>query len=285
MTSQHEKDVLLDQAFENQIAADALDAETASLLQLASAVQASLGETPPPPHGLRPGRSAFLTAALHQPQKRRGLVQIPGLSRLMGWVLPLAAVAIMAILLGTVFVNADLLPPSFTAKLMPAMHSSTATPTDATTHTPEIKATDTMAPEETIPVEPYSPEQQAFPTPQGSPTLVIMPPTVQPAHPTPMPTYPTPMPPSLTAMPAITVTTTITPGAWGTPRPWFTGTISAGDVTPIIIPIIPRLTITPGLVTSPSLTITPPALPPVSPPQTPFRDFWQGIRRRFPGRH
>ena len=298
MPSYHDKDSLLDQALANQIAADALDEETASLLKVASAVQASFGEIPQPPHGLRPGRSAFLSAAAQPPQKRCRLSFLPQLSRLMGWALPLAAVAVFTVLLSAVFVRADLLQPVFPGKLMAPANAPTPTssPTSTATKPPLVLPTNTTIVESPVPVEPVTPGPKTGPTPYGSPTIVIMPPTLQPSYPTPMPSYPTPMPPhptpmpphptpmppSLTAMPAITVTTTITPGAYGTPRPWFTGTITAGSVTPIHTPIVPRLTITPTLVISPTLSIQTPVLPPIQRPRSPFRDFLNGLGFRFP---
>lgn len=280
MSAYHDKDSLLDQALANQIASDALDEETASLLKMASAVQASFEEIPQPPHGLRPGRSAFLSAAAQLPQKQRRSSFLPQLSRLMGWALPLAAVAVFAILLSAVFVKADLLQPIFPGKLMAP--ASTSTPTSTATNPPVVLPTNTTVVEPPVPVEPSTPGAQSSPTPYGSPTIVIMPPTLQPSHPTPMPPHPTPMPPSLTAMPAITVTTTITPGAYGTPRPWFTGTITAGSVTPIHTPIVPRLTVTPSVIISPTITITPPAMPPIQRPRSPFRDFLSGLGIHFP---
>jgi len=105
MTSQREKDILLDQVLNNQIPADALDEELASLIETASQVHAFLDETPQPPHGLRPGRSAFLTAAAQQPEQRKHFLffpfPLPRLSRASGWILSLTTVFIMAVLLGT----------------------------------------------------------------------------------------------------------------------------------------------------------------------------------------
>jgi len=105
MTSQREKDILLDQVLNNQIPKDALDEDSASLIGVASQLQAFLEETPPPPHGLKPGRSAFLTAAAQQPEKSKRFLffpfPLPRLSRAAAWVMPFAAIFVLAILLGT----------------------------------------------------------------------------------------------------------------------------------------------------------------------------------------
>jgi len=70
MTPQRDKDLLLDQTLDNQLDIDALDEDLISLMEAASQVHLLLEETPPPPHGLRLGRSAFLTAAAQQPDKK-----------------------------------------------------------------------------------------------------------------------------------------------------------------------------------------------------------------------
>jgi hypothetical protein len=122
MTHQRKKDILLDQALNNQIPADALDDELASLFETASQVHAILDETPPPPHGLRPGRSAFLTAAAQQPEKRKGFLFLPfplsDFKRVLGWGMPIATVAVLAILLGTALFSSNTmeqqLPPEQT---------------------------------------------------------------------------------------------------------------------------------------------------------------------------
>jgi len=114
MTSQREKDFLLDQALNNQIARDALDEELASLLTTASRVHAFLEETPPPPHGLRPGRSAFLTAAAQSSKKHSRKPLIPflpssrRLTQALGWIIPLGAVAVMAIFMSTMLLTSNL---------------------------------------------------------------------------------------------------------------------------------------------------------------------------------
>ena len=114
MISQSEKDSLLDQALDNQIAADALDEELSSLIATASRVHASLAEIPPPPHGLKPGRSAFLTAAAQLSEKRSRKSLIPffpplqRLSRAFGWAMPLGVVAVMAIIISTLVFSAQM---------------------------------------------------------------------------------------------------------------------------------------------------------------------------------
>lgn len=105
MTSHREKDLLLEQALENRIELDALDEELAELVAVASQVHAFLEETPPPPHGLRPGRSAFLTAAAQQSERRSRRV-LPFLPlprrffRTLGWGVPLATVVVLVIYMG-----------------------------------------------------------------------------------------------------------------------------------------------------------------------------------------
>jgi len=294
MSAYPDKDSLLDQALAHRLAADVQDEETASLVKVASAVQTFFEDIPQPPHGLRPGRSAFLSAAAQLPQNRRRFSFLPQLSQLMGWVLPLAAVVVFAVLLSTVFVKADLLQPVFPGKLMaPASTSTpTLTPTSTATESSVVLPIHTTVVEHPVP-EPSTPGAQAFPTPSSSPTMMIVPPTLQssqptpmPSQPTPMPSQPTPMPPSLTAMPVMTVTITITPGAsgTGTPGPWVTGTITAGLATPIFTPIAPRLTVTPSVSISPTATITPSAMPLIQRSRTPFRDFLNGLGIHLPRR-
>jgi len=120
MTSQREKDILLDQVLNNQIPKDALDEDSASLIGVASQLQAFLEETPPPPHGLKPGRSAFLTAAAQQPEKSKRFLffpfPLPRLSRAAAWVMPFAAIFVLAIFVG--FEVITKVPPTLHTPLM-----------------------------------------------------------------------------------------------------------------------------------------------------------------------
>jgi hypothetical protein len=101
-----EKDLLFDQALEKLIAEDALDSELASLLETAAQVQAALEDVPPPPHGLRPGRSAFLTAAAQQPASKRGVLGLPQLSRGLNWLFSFGTAVALIMLLTAIFVAA-----------------------------------------------------------------------------------------------------------------------------------------------------------------------------------
>ncbi len=161
MNHQHEKDILLDQALDNQIPADALDSETTSLLETASQVHAFLDETPPPPHGLRPGRSAFLTAAAQQPAKRKGFLFFPfpllDVKRMLGWSVPIVTVAVLVILLGTAIFSSNTaerqLPPEQTTSapaVIETVQQRTAPPPTAEGIEPDIESRGTLTPNQTV---------------------------------------------------------------------------------------------------------------------------------------
>ena len=92
----------------NALSSD-LDPELLALLPVARGVHSALANTPPPPHGLRPGRSAFLTAAANQKAEQRSRLAIPLLGRAFNWLAPIVAVLVMAVLLasGLFFANAS----------------------------------------------------------------------------------------------------------------------------------------------------------------------------------
>lgn len=140
------------------------DPEITALLLLARALPPLLAIVPPPPHGLRPGRSAFLTAAATQPPRRR--FAWPNFGSLTNWLAPAVAVLLLALLLtfmlrdggfGRLVVpgSAPQQAQSNTPLLFPAETSTpTPTPTPTSTPTPLPTSTPTPLPTATPTVEP-----------------------------------------------------------------------------------------------------------------------------------
>ncbi len=174
MTSQREQDILLEQALNNQIDDDALDEDLISLVTLASQVQSALEITPSPPHGLRPGRSAFLTAAQQQKIKR-AFTSFSGIPRTVAQLMPFIVVLILAILLGTMFIQSGALtPPSLPGK-SPHTVTPTITPTLTPSPTPDAQALPASTPGDEGPLIGFtypitSPLKAATATPTPTPT-------------------------------------------------------------------------------------------------------------------
>jgi len=110
MMPQREKDILLDRALENQIEVDSLDDELVALIATASQVNSVLADIPEPPHGLRPGRSACLTAATQTPQEssRKYFLPFPRqFRRALSFVVPLGTVMALVVVLGVILMPAS----------------------------------------------------------------------------------------------------------------------------------------------------------------------------------
>lgn len=177
-----ERSQALDQALDRAIDAlflgqnprqeDMVDPEVAGLLSLARDLELSLSTPPPPPHGLRPGRSAFLTAA-SRPQPRRRFVW-PDFGRAFNWLAPAAAVLLLALALAFMFrgdatIQRLVVPGSAPRQAQtnaPALFpEATPTPTETPTPTPTPTATPT-----TTPTPSATPRASVTATPTALPT-------------------------------------------------------------------------------------------------------------------
>jgi len=104
-----ERERRLDQSLDDILSADLstipaeFDPELLVLRTVARDVQSALAHTPSPPHDLRPGRSAFLTAAAVPPQTRRVRFSFPVIGRTLSWLAPTLAVLLFAFLLTGLF--------------------------------------------------------------------------------------------------------------------------------------------------------------------------------------
>ncbi len=158
------RDLLLDHAIDailegSPTGAIISDPETTALLPLARALPPLLATVPPPPHGLRPGRSAFLTAAAARPPRRR--FTWPNFGALTNWLAPTVAVLLLALLLTFMLREGGLsrlvVPGSApqqaqsnTLLLFPVQTPTpTPTPTPLPTPTPTPTATPTAIPTST----------------------------------------------------------------------------------------------------------------------------------------
>lgn len=174
--SADERTLALDQALDRAIDAllsgqnprgeDTAPAEVAALMPLARELELSLSAPPPPPHGLRPGRSAFLTAAAARPTARRRFAW-PALGRAFNWLAPAVAVLILALALtfmlrGGISVDRLVVPGSAPRQAQ----------TNAPVLFPEPTATATPSP---TPTPTPSPTPTATPTPAPTATPVIDP--------------------------------------------------------------------------------------------------------------
>ncbi len=159
-----ERSQALDQALDRAIDAlllgqnprreDVVEADVVELLPLARELELSLSTAPPPPHGLRPGRSAFLTAAAARPQPRRRFAW-PDFGRAFNWLAPTAAVLLLALALAFMFrgdatIQRLVVPGSAPRQAQtnaPALFpEATPTPTETPTPTPTPTATPTATP-------------------------------------------------------------------------------------------------------------------------------------------
>ncbi len=310
-TTQH--DLLLDQALNEILAghpngkASQLDVDLLSLLPLAHDLRLAMAEVPPPPHGLRPGRSAFLSAAAAtKPRRRLSWPGLPGLLRVWQGTAPMIAVLLLALLLAfglrnrvvpagpsapTPPVGTQAAPSPAAPLMIPALTrvpsaTPTLTPTLTPTQTPTTPPTASPTPQPTAPPTPLptaTPTSQtaiiapAVPSPTPQPTATPLPPspTPQPPQPTPLlptatplPPTPTPIPPTATRVPPPTSTpTAVPPTPIATRPPQVTPTVQI-DLTPAVASPTPTATSTPPIRPRPWPTTTPGLTP--EPPSTPL---------------
>ena len=164
-----ESDLLFDKAIDDALSGSStgawavLDTDDAALLLLGREVHAALEPAPPPPHGLRPGRSAFLTAALTHPPRRRSFGS--SLGRMLNWGAPAVAVVLLALLLTFMFGDGGRRLPSIIPGSAPERAQSntpllfpedTPTPTPTATPTPTPTPTSTPTPRPTSTATPAS---------------------------------------------------------------------------------------------------------------------------------
>lgn len=141
-------------AGQNPRGVDVADPEVAALLPLVRELELSLSTLPPAPHGLRPGRSAFLTAAASRPVPSRR-IGWPNFGRAFNWLAPAVAVLLLALALtfmfrGGVTIERLVVPGSAPRQAQtnaPALFpEATPTPTATPTFTPTPTPTATPTP-------------------------------------------------------------------------------------------------------------------------------------------
>jgi len=166
--SSADRDLLLDRAIDELIEGKSgatmqqLPAEERALIFVARQVQHSLADAPPPPHGLRPGRSAFLTAAAESAARQASASRGGRLNRLLAWAAPAFAVLVLAALLTFMWRGDFPLGPPVVQPLAPSQPQSdtpllfppptntpTPSPTPTSTPTPSPTPSPTPAPTET----------------------------------------------------------------------------------------------------------------------------------------
>lgn len=249
-------DKALDELLEGDTGAPSanLDPELQELLSIAQSVQSALADTPPPPHGLRPGRSAFLTAAANQKAEQRSRLAIPLFGKAFSWLAPAAAVLIMSLLFGTLYKGVSTLKTPTSAA--PASPSLTTPDAPQTNHQPSLTPTPSLW----LPFPPTSPPSDGAPRvtkPVNPPVDKPPGPPPRTLHKSPTPsrtrTTPTPFFSDADDTPIPTAMIRTTPGR--NPRP----TRPAPSRTPTIRPTrgaYPSITITPSVTFGPKTTVT-----------------------------
>ncbi len=283
--SEHER--RLDQALDDLLDGDPgalptdIDPELGEALTIAHDVRAALVNTPPPPHGLRPGRSAFLTAAAVQ-GKRGSRFSLPTLIKTLGWVAPTAAILLFAILLAG-FYQSNILSPTPSSGSQPqSPPSQTISSTPTLLPSPTLVSKSPSATTKSHPVSTpllHSPTiEQDIPsarTGSASPTASNTPDTQPPVETqqpesiaaTPAATAPDPATKESTPTPTLTLTATATPTVkksepehTPTPPPTYTPTATQSIIetqTPTVAPTREITPPAPVTLEPEPLTVTP----------------------------